>query len=164
MERQRLQDAGIDIPDSLTFAPVDFEHQTLQSGLKSAGLNFDEPAFFSWLGVTPYLTRDAFRSTLSVICALPAGTGVAFDYAIDPKLLTMKERLGVEMLARRVAAAAEPFRLFFRPDELRQEIRTAGFNQLEDLAAHEINALYFANRSDDLKVVSNAGHLASAWV
>jgi methyltransferase (TIGR00027 family) len=163
-KRHRLEQAGIAIPDLLTFAPVNFEHQTLESGLREVGFDFANAAFFSWLGVIPYLTREAFRSTLSVISALPSGTGVAFDYGVDPKLLTLRERLGVKMLANRVAAANEPFRLFFTPDELSSELRSTGFHRMEDLSSHEINALYFANRPDDLRIVSNAGHLASAWL
>ena len=51
-KRSRLQEQSIDIPRSLTFAPVDFETQTLASGLRAAGFRADRPAFFSWLGVT----------------------------------------------------------------------------------------------------------------
>ncbi len=39
----RLREAGIAIPDSLTFAPVDFERQTLPDGLNRAGLKANEP-------------------------------------------------------------------------------------------------------------------------
>lgn len=163
-KRQRLQEGGLEIPGSLTFAPVNFEHQTLEAGLRTAGLDFDNPAFFSWLGVTPYLTKEAFRSTISVIASLPRGTGVSFDYGVDPGILTFRERLAFKMLAERVAAANEPFRLFFTSGELAQNLREAGFQRVEDLAAKEINALYFVDRNDDLKVVSNAGHLASAWI
>jgi methyltransferase (TIGR00027 family) len=163
-KRQCLEQAGIEIPDSLTFAPVDFEHQTLDSGLRHAGLDFTKAAFFSWLGVTPYLTKQAFRSTVKVIATLPGGTGVAFDYGMDPKLLNLRERLGLKILANRVASVNEPFRLFFAPDELANELRIAGFQRTEDLGSREINARYFADRTDDLKLISNAGHLASGWV
>jgi methyltransferase (TIGR00027 family) len=163
-KRHRLQETGIEIPDSLTFAPVDFERQTLESGLKNARFDAGSPAFFSWLGVIPYLTKEAFRSTLAAISALPPGTGVAFDYGVDPKILTFREKLAIKALANRVASVNEPFRLFFTPEELSTQLRTAGFQQIEDLGSNEINALYFSHRADDLKIVSNAGHLACAWV
>jgi len=35
-KRQRLEETGIPIPDALTFAPVDFEGQTLADGLAAA--------------------------------------------------------------------------------------------------------------------------------
>jgi methyltransferase (TIGR00027 family) len=49
-KRSRLEDAGIAIPDSMRFVPVDFERQNLADELAQAGFNMDQPAFFSWLG------------------------------------------------------------------------------------------------------------------
>ena len=37
-KRNRLREAGIEIPRSLTFAPINFESQTLAEGLERAGL------------------------------------------------------------------------------------------------------------------------------
>jgi len=69
-KRKRLHHAGIAIPESMYFAPVDFEHDTLAHGLEAVGFRRDEPTFFSWLGVVPYLTRDAAFATcdLSLPC------------------------------------------------------------------------------------------------
>ena len=52
-------EAEIAIPDSVTYAPVDFEKQTLGDGLRRAGFKKEEPAFFSMLGVVIYLTKSA---------------------------------------------------------------------------------------------------------
>jgi hypothetical protein len=51
-KRGRLRDAGIRIPDTMTFAAVDFERQSLADQLIAAGFRPDAGAFFSWLGVT----------------------------------------------------------------------------------------------------------------
>src|ERR1700722_14890047 len=55
-KRARLAEAGLASPASLTFAPVDFERQTLADGLAAAGFDAAKPPFFAWLGVTVYLT------------------------------------------------------------------------------------------------------------
>jgi methyltransferase (TIGR00027 family) len=70
-KRQRLSDAGIGVPPSLTFAPVDFERQTLAAGLADAGFDMAQQTFFTWLGVVPYLTEGAVSSTLSFIASCP---------------------------------------------------------------------------------------------
>jgi methyltransferase (TIGR00027 family) len=147
---ERLQAAGIAIPASLKFAPVDFEQQTLPAGLEQAGFDFGSPAFFSWLGVTPYLTRESCMATLRFIGQLPPGSGVAFDFAVDPKLLNLGQRLALHVLSRRVAAAGEPFQLFFRPTELAEELRSMGFQRTEILGTEEINTRYFKDRADGL--------------
>jgi methyltransferase (TIGR00027 family) len=52
-KRQRLADAAIPVPDSLVFAPIDFESETLADGLAAAGFDPARQTFFTWLGVIP---------------------------------------------------------------------------------------------------------------
>jgi len=163
-KQQRVADAGLPIPPGLTYAPVDFEHQTLGEGLAAAGFRTDAPAFFSWLGVVPYLTREAFLATLRFIASLPAGSAVVFDYSIPRHLLGEQERQAVEALAARVAAIGEPFLSSYVPEELAQELRAMGFTGIEDLDPPATNARYFQNRADGFEVRGKGGHLLCAQV
>jgi methyltransferase (TIGR00027 family) len=164
-KRGLLAESGIEVPGNLTFVPLDFEHKTLAEGLAEAGFDAASPAFFGWLGVVPYLTPDAFRSTLATIRKLPAGTAVSFDYVFSPNTLTPKRRQIFDTLAKRVEAAGEPFRLFFAPDELENELRNAGFRRIEQVDSNGLNELYFKDRADGLKLSPvRIGMLATAWV
>jgi len=163
-KREQLQAAAIPVPPSLTFVPVDFEQQTLESGLNHCGFNTAAPAFFSWLGVTPYLTHTACMTTLSLIARMPAGSGVVFDFAVDPALLNPGQRQALDALSKRVAAAGEPFQLFFDPEKLQDELRSLGFHRTEFLQGKELNARYFKDRTDGLLVRGSLGHLMAAWV
>jgi len=159
-----LAESGIAIPSSVIYAPVDFEHQTLADGLAQAGFDFQKITFFSWLGVTPYLTRDAVMSTFRFIAMTPPGGGVVFDYAIPRSSLSEDGQLALDALARRVAAAGEPLQTFFDPRQLAVELHRSGFRQLEDLDAIEINSRYFKDRDDGLAVTGGLGHLVSAKI
>jgi methyltransferase (TIGR00027 family) len=161
-KRQRLANVGMIQPPSLTFAPVDFESQTLSDGLRAAGFHADEPAYFSSLGVTMYLTREAFESTVSFIGALPHGGGVTFDYAVERSGLGVFEKLALDHLTRKVAAMGEPFQLFFPPAELAATIQRLGFSDLEDMGTDELNARYFRNRKDGLRLRGGIGRLMRA--
>ena len=164
-KRVMLAEAEIDVPPNLTFVPLDFEHHTLAEGLAEAGFDATKPAFFGWLGVVPYLTLKAFQSTLSAIAQLPSGTAVSFDYAISPETLGPEGRLAFDRLAERVAAAGEPFRLFFTPETLELELLRAGFRRMEQLGYEQINELYFKDRADGLKLSAvKLAMLATAWV
>ncbi len=163
-KREQLEAAGIAIPAALTFVPVDFERQTLADGLGQAGFALSAAAFFSWLGVTPYLTREACMSTLSLIATMPAGSGVVFDFAVDPALLNPGQRQALDALSERVARYGEPFQLFFDPGKLKDELRRMGFCRTEFLQGKEINARYFKDREDGLLVRGGLGHLMGAWV
>jgi methyltransferase (TIGR00027 family) len=162
-KRQQLRQSRIAIPEEMTFAAVDFEKQSLKDGLIEAGFHKQQPAFFSWLGVTPYLSRPAFDATVQFVADMPSGSGVAFDFAVERSLLSPIQQLALDALAARVARAGEPFQLFFDPAALVRDLASLGFGHIEDLAGEEINARYFAGRSDGL-AVSGGGHLLSAQV
>jgi methyltransferase (TIGR00027 family) len=163
-KREQLQAARITIPQSLTFVPIDFELQTLADGLEHGGFDTSAAAFFSWLGVTPYLTRDACMITLSFIARMPAGSGVVFDFAVDPALLNAGQKQALDALSKRVARYGEPFQLFFDPVKLQDELKTLGFHRTEFLQGKELNARYFKDRKDGLLVRGSIGHLMGAWV
>jgi methyltransferase (TIGR00027 family) len=163
-KRHQLHAAGIAIPPSLTFVPVDFERQTLAERLTQSGFQADEPAFFSWLGVTPYLTREACMVTLALIANMPGGSGVVFDFAVDRDLLNPGQRIAFDALSKRVARYGEPFQLFFDPAKLQQELKSLGFKRTEFLQGKELNARYFEDRKDGLLVRGGVGHLMAAWV
>lgn len=161
-KRELLQAAGIEIPSEAVFVPVDFESETLSAGLERSGFRMEHPAFFSWLGVVPYLSERAFEDTLTFIAALPKPSSVVFDYGVARSALSWKERFMLDALAARVAATGEPFRLFFEPGQLDDQLRGMGFRSVEDLGADEINRRYFSGRTDGLQLKSNLGRLVSA--
>ncbi len=69
-KRERLAAAGISIPPSLTYVPVDFDREILSERLAHAGFEALAPALFAWLGVTPYLTSESVLATLSWVAGL----------------------------------------------------------------------------------------------
>jgi methyltransferase (TIGR00027 family) len=164
-KRSMLEEARITLPSSLVFVPLDFEHEALAEGLAQGGLDLHEAAFFSWLGVVPYLTLDAFRATLSVVAQMAVGSGISFDYAVAPETLSPIGRVAFDRLSERVAAAGEPFQLFFTPEDLEAELRGAGFKSIEQVDSTRLNELYFDNRADGLKLSPlGLGMLVTAWV
>jgi len=162
-KRVRLREAGIAIPDSLTFAPVDFEQQTLADGLNRAGFRADEPAFFSMLGVVVYLTKTAVMETFKFVASLPAGSEIVFDYGILSSMLSERQRSAREYLARRVAAIGEPWITYFDPVSLEGDLLAMGFKQVEDFGLEAAKERYFKDRTDGLRI-SGSAHLMKARV
>jgi methyltransferase (TIGR00027 family) len=161
-KRERLWAAQIQVPASVTCAPVDYEKQLLNDSLAAAGLNAGEITFFSWLGVTPYLSRAAMNSRVEFIARMPKGSGVVFDYALPRAAFSWFRRFAFDAMARRVAKAGEPFQLFFDPAKLANELRQLGLNKVEDLGAEELNERYFKDRVDKLRLGGGMGRLMSA--
>jgi methyltransferase (TIGR00027 family) len=161
-KRELLETGRLATPASLTYVPVDFECESLPEQLNAAGFNSQVPTFFAWLGVVPYLTFEAFRSTINFIAVQPHGSGVVFDYSQPRSALSFVEKLAHDSLASRVQLAGEPFQLFFTPSEIAAEL--TAFRNREDLGSDELNTRYFANRTDNLKLLGSAARLLSAWL
>ena len=159
-KRELLMAGALPAPANLTYTPVDFERQSLREQLHAAGFDPAVPTYFAWLGVVPYLTLEAFRSTIAFIESQPAGSGVVLDYGQPRSALPFLEKLAHDSLAARVKLAGEPFQLFFTPREIAAEL--TAFRSLEDIGSAEVNARYFANRTDNLKILGSAGRLLIA--
>ncbi len=162
-KRTRLKEEGILVPETLTFIPVNFETQTPDDGLRRGGFDTSKTTFFSWLGVTPYLTSGAVTSTLQLVASMPMGSGIVFDYMISPSLLNPSAHRAFESLAHRVALEGEPFQTFFSPSSLKTSLLVMGFRQIEDVKPEEMNSRYFQGRTDGLRVGSLA-HVMNARV
>jgi methyltransferase (TIGR00027 family) len=79
-KRRQLNAAKIPIPENMTFAPIDFETQSLADQLREAGVKTDEPSFFSWLGVIMYISRETMMATMEYIASsTPSGSEIVFD-------------------------------------------------------------------------------------
>jgi hypothetical protein len=83
------------------------------------------------------------------------------DYGQPRHVLPPLEQLAHDSLASRVAQAGEPFQIFFTPEEMAAEL--SEFHAIEDMGAQQINARYFDQRADSLRLLGSAGRLVSGW-
>ena len=160
MKRRRLAAAGIAVPSHVTYVGIDFATDALGPTLRAAGL--EPPAFFAWLGVTPYLETDVVLATLDAVAPFATGGGgIVFDYSVPASSLSPERRRAFAALSARVAAAGEPFRSAFEPSVLRAALGRIGLGTIDDLGPDELNARYFAGRPDGLAIMGGA-HVVTA--
>ena len=80
-KRQRLLEMSRENPSATPFRAGGFQSGGSGRGPQALGVDPQAPSFFSWLGVTYYLTRDAVFATWRAIAEVaPAGSAVIFDY------------------------------------------------------------------------------------
>ena len=81
MKRRGLERIAGGVPWNLNLVAVDFETDYVDDALIAAGFDPKVPAFFSWLGVTCYLTEEAISATVDQIAAVSApGSSLVVDY------------------------------------------------------------------------------------
>jgi methyltransferase (TIGR00027 family) len=150
-KRERLAAVGLTAPDNLRWASIDFEQQTLAAGLRDAGFDASRPAFFSWLGVTQYLTIPAIEATLEVIAALPSPSTVVLSFMLPEIDLPPEEAAAARAVADEAAARGEAWLTRFRPWEIGDRLRRLGFAEVVHLTPQQAGRRYFAGRRDGLK-------------
>ena len=139
---RRLKEAGFVSDESVGFAAVDFERENLAQGLAAVGFSSNEAAFFIWLGVVPYLSRQAIAKTLAEVAA-NRSPELVFDYSEPLESYPPEERAKMAALGAYTAAAGEPWLSHFRPDEISKLLNAHGLTKQEDLGAAEIAIRYF---------------------
>lgn len=146
-KKARLAGAGVAIPANVHFADVDFERESLRQGLVRHGISLDEPTFFSWLGVTMYLTEQAIDAVLETVAEFPVGSEIVLTFSPRPG---QDDPAAGPTLAERAAEAGEPWISYFEPEEIEQKLRRFGFSTVEFLTPDESRQRYFRDRADEL--------------
>jgi methyltransferase (TIGR00027 family) len=136
-KRQRLADAEIALPPSLIFVPVDFERHDVGVKLVAAGFQQNSPAFFTWLGVVPYLTEDAIGRTLDYISSVQ-DSEVVFDYMEPPAASSEELRQLDSERTERLKKLEERSVSRFEPAGVAAILRSHGFSAVEDVNFREI--------------------------
>jgi len=136
-KRERLAEAQIALPPGLVLVPVDFERDDLGEKLAAAGFLGNAPAFFTWLGVVPYLTEDAIGRTLAYISSIP-NSEVVFDYLEPPEAFSEELRQLERARAEQLEKMGERSDTRFESAAIAAILRSHGFADLEDIDFHQI--------------------------
>ncbi|MGL4766995.1 MAG: class I SAM-dependent methyltransferase [Formosimonas sp.] len=145
LKLQQIAAAGRTLDEGICFLPADLSKEQLSDVLLTSVFNNNVKTFFSWLGVSMYLSREANRKALQTIAACaPVGSQLVFTYLDqgvfdDPTWAESSEFVELQQL---VSALGEPFLSGFFPSKLREELRDVGFELLEDMSDQEVVARY----------------------
>lgn len=164
LKRQRLLNVGQELPPQLHHIPVDFSRENLAAALGRSAYDPQALSFFSWLGVTYYLTREALFATFRAIAAVaPAGSSVVFDYLDTDALVPGRAARRVEHMTEMVRLVDEPMITGFDPATLARDLDCLGLRLCEDLSPTDIQGRFFAGRPDGYHACEHA-HFAWAVV
>ncbi|MFC4048839.1 class I SAM-dependent methyltransferase [Actinomadura syzygii] len=150
-KKSLLESAGIPVPASVAFVPVDFESDDLVARLEAAGLDAERPALVSWLGVSFYLTREAVAATLARVGRLAPGTELVMDYALPAGLRDAEGDAYGETAERVVAESGEPYRTAFAPGDIDALLKGHGADVAENVRLADAVPPELWRRTDSLR-------------
>jgi methyltransferase (TIGR00027 family) len=149
-KRQRVGELGLPQNSRHIFVPIDFELESLRSGLDGEGFDWAQPTLFSWLGVLMYLTDEAVETTFRTIADCGRGSEVVFTYRGDDSLLDDLGREFLETFEQLAAQSGEPLQPGRTTKELEALVTSCGL-RIEALPTRdEIVERYFAGGADGL--------------
>jgi len=147
---EKLNIAGIQVPDNVHYVAVNFESDSLAERLTAGGFNNDEPAFISWLGVTYYLHREAILDIFKYVAHLPSPSQLVFDFIVGVAELSEPDRASMKAIKSYAEEYGEPWISQFEPTELRQMLSDSGFGETFHLSHALATRKYFEGRADGL--------------
>lgn len=146
MKKQRWAEAGLAIPENHHFVPVDFEQQSLTSALAASAYSPTVPTYWSWLGVTHYLTHEAVAQSLQSMAGMcEAGAELVLDYSLPAAELPLVERWGIRATHQVTKRWGEPLFGHWNSNELARVLKRTGWQVAEDLGATEQKQRYQAD-------------------
>ena len=150
-KRDHLAAAGIPVPGSVSFVPVDFERDLLAGRLSQAGFDPSRPAMVSWLGVTMYLTQAAISQTLAEVGGFAPGTQLITDYMLPAALRDETGSTYVELVAPGAAERGEPWLTFLAPDDMSALLARHGFGPADHVRQRDSIPAVLWDRADSLR-------------
>jgi methyltransferase (TIGR00027 family) len=155
LKRRRLAECGLCVPDSVRFLAADLSVESLDAVLQRSSFDAAKPAFFSCLGVTMYLTREANSQLLrSVSRVAAADSELVFTY-VDQGAFESAQ-IPDSDLGKAVASMGEPFLSGFRPEELEHELHPFGFTLVEDLDDYQLVRRYDPSGMNQLRTSAHS--------
>jgi len=143
LKLQSLVKGGLSLPEHVEFIAADLTRESIGDALRRSKFRFDEPAFFSWLGVTIYLTHEANLASLRAIgqCC-EQGSSLVFTYTDELGLMPGSQSAAYERMKRNAGTMGEPFLSGFAPQELAKLLSSVGFALDEDLSGVQLSERY----------------------
>ncbi len=158
----KIQNRVDQIPENITYVPVNLDTDDLMSALLAKGFSPLEKTLFIWEGVTYYLERESVEQTLNFIAANSArGSKLAFDY-FPPEVVdgTATDRLGRQMY-KLVKNLGEPYKFGIETDQIDAFIKQCGFSDIELTSSREIRKKHFHGSNKRRKISDHFNYVCA---
>jgi methyltransferase (TIGR00027 family) len=133
-KRQRITECKVHVDQPIRYVAADLSKEDLVSALSRSDFQSNEPAFFSWLGVTMYLSREDNLRLFSTIAQYAAPSSeVAFSYFEQAVFQSDTGGEAFSEMQRTVSSIGEPLLSGFNPAELASDLLGVRLILEEDL-------------------------------
>lgn len=153
-----FQSRGESLPKNLRFVSVDFSTDDLAEKLTASGFNAAKKTFFSWLGVTYYLTEQALEHTLETLSRLCAeGSALVFDLPDENYFAASEAR--VQKTIALAAASGEKMQRGYSYSETEAILERHGFLIYEYLTPDDVQKNIIDARGANMRAFEHTAYV-----
>jgi methyltransferase (TIGR00027 family) len=140
---ERLVQMFGNLPEHVTYVPLDFERETLEDRLLDSGYDTELKTMFIWEGVTMYLTAEAVDETLEFIARNSGkGSTIIFDYMYE-SLLTGTDEATLKFRSY-LSRLGEPPQFGIEEGAIEQFLNSRGLLLVENFTDELLKGMHFS--------------------
>ena len=161
-ERKRIKlQSGKWLTNDVSFVPIDFESQRIESVLADTRFDPRAPSLVIWEGVTQYMTESAVCRTFEFLGELAKGSVVIFTYVLKSVIEGRSSIRGADRLMNVFSKDSAPWLFGIEPNEVAAFLSNFRLTLREDVGHADYDRTYLRpiGRSD---VVSKIERVAVA--
>ena len=137
------------LPDHVVYVPMDFEKQSLDTELTTAGYDLSGKTLFISEGVTQYLSEEANDNALKYVARAASGSKIAFTYVLKSFIDGENIHDGIKYLYNTMVKKQKIFIFGFDPEDISDYLSNYSLSLIEDVGANEYQERY--------KILENLG-------
>jgi len=155
-----LRKARIDVPEALTFIPINFNTESLKDVLEIAGHKHHKKTLYIWEGVSYYLDAKSVDTTLEFVSnSSHHESAIAFDYTVSVSDEKAENFYGVKEFNQTMKKhhANEELIFSLNVGEIQSYLEQKGLNMVEHLDNEDIERTYLI-QENGLRLGQMTGH------
>ena len=154
---ERIKRSNLQTFKNLTYVSVDFTTESLYKKLTASGFDKTAKTFFSWLGVTYYLSYEDTGKTLGELETLcENGSSLVFDYPDENFFCAPEKRVQNTILMAK--AGAEEMKSSFSYERIEKLLEKHGFLIYELLYPSDIQKSIIDKSKADIKAFEHVNY------
>jgi len=136
------------LPTHVTYIPIDFDKEKLETRLFESGYNKNLKTLFIWEGVTMYLTAEAVDETLSFVAHNSGrGSSIIFNYIFQSVVDGTNKAENAKKIIKSYEKRGEPLRFGIEEGTIDKFLSERGFYNVINVTGEFFKDVYFKGKN-----------------
>ncbi len=140
------------LPAHVTYSPIDFEKEKLDTILFESGYEKNLKTLFIWEGVSYYVSKETVNDTLSFVANNACkGSSIVFDYIFRSVIDGSSNLEVAKKILNYQAKSGEPLIFGIQEGGAEKFLHDKGFSQVKDVTPQSLKSTYFKGKNTKIK-------------